>query len=97
MIPLASTHIRTEKLLKELGVLFTQRQDNFEDLKFFALTGNKENVKYCYGKAVALRRSIFNLLIAFSLTDNDLYRENDERFELDYLVQWEEELSELNE
>lgn len=95
---MASTHIRIEKIMKELNDLFQKRLDNFEDLKFYALnSGDKERINFCYGKASAYRRSIFTMLNAFSLTDTDLFLENDKRFELDYLTEWEEELSKLNE
>lgn len=71
---MAATNFRTEKLLKELNDLFKKRLDNFEDMKFFDLDDNEEQVKYCYGKSVGYRRFIYDLLIAFSLTDTDLYQ-----------------------
>ncbi|MGG1669954.1 hypothetical protein ACIFOE_04755 [Paenibacillus sp. NRS-1783] len=94
---MASTHIRTEKLLKELETLFQNRLDNFEDLKYFALRENKDQVKFFSGNGRGLRRSIHRLLIAFDLTDTDLYKKNDKFFELDYLADREAELEQLNE
>lgn len=94
---MASTHIRTEKLLKELEALFQYRLDNFEDLKYFALRENKEQVQFFSGRGRGLRRSIHGLLVAFDLTGTDLYKKNDEYFELDYLAAREAELEQLNE
>lgn len=94
---MVATNFRTEKLLKELTDLFKKRLDNFDDLKYFALDGEEKDVKFCYGKAAGYRRSIYDLLIAFDLTDTELYRRNDDHFELKYLVEREKELAELNE
>lgn len=93
---MAATNFRTEKLLKELTDLFKKRQDNFEDLKYFALDGEEKDVKFCYGKAAGYRRSIYDLLVAFDLTGTDLYKQNDEHFELQYLKKREEEREALN-
>ncbi|WP_268626934.1 hypothetical protein [Paenibacillus alvei] len=94
---MASSHIRTEKILKELQDLFQKRLALFDDLKFFALNGNKADLKYVYGQCVGLRRAIHDLLVALSLTDTELYRNNDVRFELNYLTERETELEQLNE
>ncbi|WP_150274268.1 hypothetical protein [Paenibacillus tepidiphilus] len=91
------TNFRTEKLEKELATLFSKRLDIFEDLKFFALNGEEKDVKFCYGKGDAYRRCICDLLIAFSLTGTELYKQNNKRFELEYLMKQEETLKELNE
>lgn len=79
---MATTNFRTGKLQKEL--------EN-------RLNENKEQVQYSYGKGIRLQRSIHDLLVAFDLIDTDLFKSNDSRFELDYLVAWEEELEKLNE
>ncbi|QQZ64499.1 hypothetical protein JI735_34225 (plasmid) [Paenibacillus sonchi] len=89
---IATTHIRIEKIMKDLTELFKKRQDNFEDLKFFAIEGKKEDVKFCSGKGEGYRRCIYDLLISFGLTDTELYKENDERFELLYLKERERDL-----
>ncbi|QDA30301.1 hypothetical protein [Paenibacillus polymyxa] len=94
---MAATNFRTEKLLKELEALFQYRLDNFEDLKYFALSENKDQVKFFSGKGRGLRRSISRLLIAFDLTGTELYEKNDKFFELEYLAEREAELSQLNE
>lgn len=94
---MAATNFRTEKLLKELNDLFEKRLARFDDIKYYALSENKEQIKYAYGQCVSLRRAIHDLLVAFNLTDTELYKNNDVRFELDYLVEWEKELEQLNE
>lgn len=86
---MATTHIRTEKIMKELTDLFKKRLDNFEDFKYFAIDGHEKDVKFCYGKGEAYRRCIIDFLIAFSLTDTELYKQNDDRFELLYLKERE--------
>lgn len=94
---MAATNFRTEKLLKELTALFQKRVHNFEDLQFFLIDGDRADTRYCYGKGNAYRRCINDMLVAFDLTSTELYRKNDDRFELAYLTEREKELDELYE
>jgi hypothetical protein len=89
---MANATLQTEKLLTELEKLYKKRLDYFEDLKFFSLSWNKEQIKYIYGRSVGIKRSIHDILIAFNLTDTELYTKNEIDFELNYLVEREDEI-----
>lgn len=89
---------RTDKLIKELEKLFERRLEAFEEMTMaIAKNGVGIESEYHLGQAIGIRRSIYNILLAFDLESLDLYKKNDERFELNYIAEINNPKSEASE